>query len=278
MIPAKQLPLCMIKMKDIVFTDSIDCISASRCQTYLSHSLCTGGSCTFTFNGLPFELRPGSLMIVRKGCLVENMTPSADFTVRNICISASFVERCATRTNYAIKGQLALFLNPVMRLTEEQQAVCRRDFDWIEYRLAQTGHKFYHEQLVNAVQSAILDFFDFHATLNGEDGISSQNASILHRFLSMLEDGAYRTHREVSYYADALCVTPKYLSEVSKKASGYTANYWINRYATLDIARMLRDKSLTFVQISDMFNFSSPAYFSRYVQRNLGMNPTQFRE
>ena len=98
------------------------------------------------------------------------------------------------------------------------------------------------------------------------------------RFLAMLEEGTYRRIREVSYYADALCVTPKYLSEVSKRVSGYAANYWINRYTTLDIARMLRDKSLTFVQISDLFSFSSPAYFSRYVQRNLGMNPTQYRE
>lgn len=75
-----------------------------------------------------------------------------------------------------------------------------------------------------------------------------------------------------------MCVTPKYLSEVSKKKSGYPANYWINRYTALDIARLLRDKTLTFVQISDMFHFSSPAYFSRYVQLMLGVNPTRYRE
>lgn len=100
----------------------------------------------------------------------------------------------------------------------------------------------------------------------------------MNRFLTMLENGEYRKNREVAYYADCLCVTPKYLSEVSKKVSGYSANYWINRYTSLDIARLLRDKSLTFVRISDMFGSSSPAYFSRYVQRNLGMNPTEYRE
>ena len=105
-----------------------------------------------------------------------------------------------------------------------------------------------------------------------------QNASIMNRFLKMLEAGTYREHREVSYYADCLCVSPKYLSEVSKKVSGYAANYWINRYTILDITRLLRDKSLTFVQISDMFGFSSPAYFSRYVQQNLGLNPTDYRK
>lgn len=74
-----------------------------------------------------------------------------------------------------------------------------------------------------------------------------------------------------------LCVTSKYLSEVSKSACGYSANFWINRYTSLEISRLLRDKSLSFVQISDMLNFSSPAYFSRYVLHNLGVNPTEYR-
>lgn len=94
----------------------------------------------------------------------------------------------------------------------------------------------------------------------------------------MFENGDYRRHREVTHYADALCISSKYLSEVSKNVSDYTANYWINRYTTLEIARLLRDKNLTIVRISDMFRFSSPAYFSRYVRRNLGLNPTQSRE
>ena len=177
-----------------------------------------------------------------------------------------------------MKGQLALFLNPVMRLTPEQQEVCRSDFRMVEQRLADTGHHFRRDILIAAVQMLILDFFDFHSHLYSETGVSTQSAAIMNRFLSMLEDGTYRQHREVSYYADRLCVTSKYLSEVSKKVSGYAANYWINRYTALDIARLLRDKSLTFVRISDIFGFSSPAYFSRYVQRNLGVNPTEYRE
>ena len=160
-----------------------------------------------------------------------------------------------------------------MHLTPEQQIVCRRDFDSLELRIKDTEHRFYREVLINAMQAAILDFFDFHARIYGESDISTQNASVMSRFLKMLEEGTYREHREVADYADRLCVTSKYLSEVSKKVSGYAANYWINRYTILDITRLLRDKSLTFVQISDMFGFSSPAYFSRYVQQHLGMKP-----
>lgn len=248
------------------------------CNEYLVHAFCTGGLCRFSFNGREFELHEGDLMIVRKGKLIEWMHPSADFKVKIIYISSDFIGLCTPQSNYGTKGQIALFLNPVMHLTSEQQDVCRSDFRMVEQRLADTGHHFHRDMLIAVIQMLILDFFDFHSHLYEETDISTQTAVIMNRFLSMLEDGTYRTHREVSYYADRLCVTSKYLSEVSKKVSGCSANYWINRYTAIDIARLLKDKSLTFVNISDMFGFSSAAYFSRYVQRNLGMNPTEYRD
>ena len=265
-------------LKDVIITDKIQDIRSGRYESYLAHALCLGGKCRFKFNGNEFELHESDLMIVRKGELLDDIQFSEDFAVKVLYVTAPFIELCTPQTNYGVKGQLSLFLNPVMRLDEGQRFVCERDFRWIEYRLHQTNHAFYRELLINAVQSAILDFFDFHAAINRESTISTQNAILMNRFLEMLENGDFRSNREVSYYADALCVTPKYLSEVTKAVSGYTANYWITRYTSLDIARLLRDKSLTFVQISDMFHFSSPAYFSRYVQRTLGLNPSQYRE
>ena len=60
--------------------------------------------------------------------------------------------------------------------------------------------------------------------------------------------------------------------------SGLPANYWITRYAALDISRLLRDRRLSFSDISDMFGFSSLSHFTRYVQNNLGAKPSELRE
>ena len=263
---------------DIIVTDLLGVVPTDSDEEYLAHLLCLGGTCRYRFNEQDFEMHAGDLSIIRKRKLVERVEPSDDFHCKIIYAKPGFVELCTPQSNYGMKGSLALFLNPVMHLTPEQQIVCRRDIERLEERIADTEHRFYRETLVNAMQAAILDFFDFHARLYGESDISTQNASIMNRFLKMLEEGTYREHREVTYYADCLCVTSKYLSEVSKKVSGYAANYWINRYTILDITRLLRDKSQTFVQISDTFGFSSPAYFSRYVQQNLGIKPSDYRE
>ncbi|WP_456094966.1 helix-turn-helix domain-containing protein [Paraprevotella xylaniphila] len=268
----------MDEWKDIIVTDTLGVIRTDIEEEYLAHLFCLGGTCKFVFNGKEFELHPGDLSIVRRRSMIEKIRPADDFQCKIIYAKPGFIELSTPQSNYATKGQLSLFNNPIIHLTPEQQIVCKRDFDILEQRIKDTEHRFYRETLINAMQTAILDFFDFHARFYGESDISAQNASIMNRFLSMLEEGAYREHREVTYYADRLCVTSKYLSEVSKKASGYAANYWINRYTALDISRQLRNKSLTFVQISDMFGFSSPAYFSRYVQQNLGVKPSDYRE
>lgn len=267
----------MGETENIIITDTLTGLGTDVYSNYLAHALCLSGTCRLEYNGQERELHAGDLMIVRKGKLVERIRPSEDFRVKVIYITSGFIVLSTPQSNYGMKGQLSLFLNPIMHLTAEQQELCFHDFELVEQRLRNTDHHFYRDMLIASIQMLILDFFDFHSHLYGEDNISTQNASIMSRFLNMLENGTYREHREVTYYADCLCVTSKYLSEVSKKVSGYTANYWINRYTTLDISRLLRDKSLTFVRISDMFGFSSPAYFSRYVQQHLGVNPTEYR-
>ena len=267
----------MEQQKDIIISNTLSGISTEEYKGYLGHALCFDGSCRIVFNGKKFEMKRGDLMIVRQGRLVQSVKAAGDFRVTVIYVAAPFIELCTPQSNYGMKGQLALFLNPIMHLTEEQFEQCCRNFENLQRRMAQTAHHFYRDMLINKVQSLIIDFFDFHASLYQEQDVSTQYATLMSRFLSLLESGEYRQHREVTWYADKLCVTSKYLSEVSKSVSGYAANFWINRYTVLDISRLLRDKSLTFVQISDMFGFSSPAYFSRYVSHNLGVRPTDYR-
>ncbi|WP_455634251.1 AraC family transcriptional regulator [Parabacteroides sp.] len=264
--------------RNVIISDSLNGLGTDAYKEYLFHALCLGGSCRFEFNGNLFELHAGDCMIVRKGKLVEKILPSADFKVKVIYVTPQFIELCTPQSNYGMKGQLSLFFNPVMRLDREQREICKSDFENVEFRLKNEDHHFYRDMMINAIQTMILDFFDFHSHIYVTANISTQYASIMSRFLQMLEDGVYRQHRDVSFYASELCVTPKYLSEVSKKVSGYAANYWINRYTILDISRLLRDKSLSFVYISDLFGFSSPSYFSRYVQHNLGIKSTDYRE
>ena len=56
--------------------------------------------------------------------------------------------------------------------------------------------------------------------------ITSQQHQLMEEFMAMLERGDFRQNRDIGYYADKLCVTSKYLSEVCKKVSGLPAAFW----------------------------------------------------
>ena len=277
-------------IQHIIIDNTLKRIGETAFADYLCHAYCYGGHCTFERprvggqgpgmrNGQTFRFEAGDCMIIaRRGDLVMNLQESDDFQVDVIYVTQKFIELSTPQSNYGMRGQLSLFQNPIMKLTLEQQTVCRMNFEAVKRRLAQTGHCFRHDALRNAIECMIIDFFDFHAQLYPADKISSQQHQLMEEFMVMLERGDFRQNRDIGYYADKLCVTSKYLSEVCKKVSGLPAAFWITRYTSLDISRLLRDRRLSFTDISDMFGFSSLSHFSRYVQTNLGAKPSDFRE
>lgn len=263
---------------NIIVEQSLSSIGRGELADYLAHAYCHEGSCTFTFNHKEFTMKTGDCMIVRRSNLVNNIRPGETFRVEVIYVTPEFIQLSAPQSNYGTKGGIMLFENPIMHLTPEQQSRCVLDFESIKRRLALTEHRFHRDAMINAVQCMIIDFYDFHAQLFAEGNITSKYALIMNGFIALLEQGDYRHNREIGYYADKLCITTKYLSEVSKKISGFPANYWIVRYTTLDILNQLRDKRKTLKELSEYYNFPSTSYFNRYVQKYLHVAPGDLRK
>ena len=255
-------------------------LNSKGTEEMVAHILCYRGTFDFTFDDRPFTLSPHTAMIVRIQKLLDNKKASDDQAVRCVYIKVPYLEYCSPKNNYGIKGSLSLYRNPVMRLTDKQFELLDMDYRCLEFRYGNDGHRFQDDIIYCCTQTLFLDFFDARASEcdDDKDVVSEQTASVIGRFFQLLNEGNYVKHREVTWYADRLFVTSKYLSEVCKNVSGKAANYWINRYATIHIRRLLRERDLTFTQIADMFEFSSPAYFSRFVQKNLGTSPSEFRQ
>lgn len=264
---------------DIILSDSLADVAQMQQRGYITHALCLSGSCTFRLGARGHTLNAGDCLIVpQQSLLLGDYLPTDDFRIEVIYVSAPFTEVASPQSNYGMRGHLALFENPVMHLTAEQQKVCALNFDYLRHRLALSHHNFHRDAMLNAVQCMIIDFFDFHVELYGERHVSTQQALLMQQFMSLLERGEFVQHRDVTHYADALCVTPKYLSEVCRQVSGQSAMYWIARFTALDISRTLRNRALTIDEISDYYGFSSTNYFVRYVQKHLGAAPTALRE
>ncbi len=89
--------------------------------------------------------------------------------------------------------------------------------------------------------------------------------------------GISRTEREVSYYAERLNVSPKYLSATVKRVTGHSVSSYINRATVPILKGLLDDERLSLTQIADRMNFTSLSYFSRYCTKHLGQSPSEYR-
>jgi AraC-like DNA-binding protein len=86
----------------------------------------------------------------------------------------------------------------------------------------------------------------------------------------------HRESHEVGFYADKLCLTPKYLSTVIKASTGKTAYEWINDYVILE-AKALLKSDMTVQQISDSLSFPNQSFFGQSFKRHTGMSPSEYR-
>ena len=106
---------------------------------------------------------------------------------------------------------------------------------------------------------------------------SDFTASLFLRFLTLVQQNVL-TEREVAWYADRLCITPKYLSQVCRTMTGLPASQWIQFYSSFELVSLLNDTSKTLSEISDLMNFENISHFSRYVKKMLGKSPSEYRQ
>lgn len=99
---------------------------------------------------------------------------------------------------------------------------------------------------------------------------------LVYKFLNLVTEH-YSTNREVSFYADKLCISPKYLTMVVHDVTGKSAKECIVEHTLLEIKSLLRDASLDIKDVVRLARFSSQSLLSRFSEsirgcrrRNIG--------
>lgn len=110
-----------------------------------------------------------------------------------------------------------------------------------------------------------------------EHHTSNRHEGLFKAFMDALYKD-FRQERSVIYYADKLCVTPKYLSSVIFEVSGKHATEWINTLVINECKSMLSTSHYSIKEICDQLNFSNQSFFAKYFKQHTGMSPRDFRQ
>ena len=264
--------------QQIVYTEDISEAMSDRYLDCCLHLVVLEGEASFALDGVTYHVRPNDCIIKPGASPITDISTTDAFRMRGVVISNEYLRTAQPKTHYEVKGMMSMLDNPVMPMLPTDTERIVSDIEDIRRRHELPFHLFQHETVRRAVELMILDMYDIHARDHADDiRDASQSVRILRQFISYLQTGMYRQERQVDYYASLLCITPKYLSEACIAASGHNASFWIDRFTSQEIARVLQEESSTMQDIADRFRFRSVNYFTRYVKRTLGMTPSDYR-
>jgi AraC-like DNA-binding protein len=83
--------------------------------------------------------------------------------------------------------------------------------------------------------------------------------------------------REISFFAEKLCITPKYLSIVTKETTGSSAKDLIDKFAITELKLQLKSTSTPLKEIAAQLNYSCETYLCKYFKKHTGITPSHYR-
>lgn len=104
----------------------------------------------------------------------------------------------------------------------------------------------------------------------------SRRVLYTHEFVRLVRK-YFRMEHSVRFYANKLCISPKYLSLVVKETSGRTAAEIIDEYLLLEAKNLLRFSGKNIQQVAYELNFSNQSSFGKYFKHLTGLSPSEFQ-
>lgn len=99
----------------------------------------------------------------------------------------------------------------------------------------------------------------------------------IEKFAALVNVG-FKLHHATRYYADKLCITPNYLNELIKDATGSSAKQYIQHKIVLEAQKMLIYTDLQVSEIAGELGFDDLSYFIRLFRKQTGFPPLVYKK
>jgi AraC-like DNA-binding protein len=234
------------------------------------------GSAELMVNMKKFHVQAPAVLIVMNDQIYQPLGHSDDLRSKVILMSRAFSDNLFINSGDIMPLQSVILKNPVMEMANEENVFGQ--FYQLLLNVTSSPHAEYKIEVARHLTLSMFYGYSSHKHQVMEaKTASTRQEEIYEDFISLLEKH-YRTEREIGFYADRLCITPKYLSSTLKELTGRTALELIEEYAISECKALLLSTRMTIQQISDELNFPSQSVFGKYFKRVTGMSPKEYRK
>jgi AraC-like DNA-binding protein len=239
-------------------------------------TICLKGSIRGKLNLKDCSFSENSFFVMIPGQIIQYSHVSDDFSALFIIMSKRFFADMDLNANDAAAIFLHVKENPIMPVVQEDMELLL-DFYHILKKIVKRVH---NPNRLEMVQLLVKGFFlgdsNIQQYCHADTVLKSRKEIISDLFYDKVLKH-YRESREVSFYADKLCLTPKYLSDVIKDVAGKTAVEWINDYVILEAQSLLKSTNMNIQEISYTLGFPNQSFFGKFFKKHTGMSPKEYR-
>ncbi len=272
---------------NIYFGTDLDAYIRQRAydESYIIIIFCEKGNMTMDINGVQYQVTANDLTLCNPTSLQGHYTHDSRFQCGFVAVMSrslnDVVYLSIRRDNRWWKKAQYLAEHPVLHLTKRQVELI------LTFRKLRNIYSEYEttparmrtlEVISQACISEMLSWVEELLQSTDEEQHSfSQQEVIFRKFIELLTT-THGTRREVTWFADQLAITPKYLSAICRNISKESTISIITKITTQEIKHLILTTDLTAKEISTRLEFNNLSFFCKYVKHNLGMSVSQYRK
>lgn len=227
--------------------------------------LVRGGESRYYVGGTPYDARRGDLFIFNSR-VVHDEPSGPEQPVATSSLALGGLSVPGLRENALIPEDAS----PVCRLSEQQARRLERLYDVLYDELTAGNDDGAHHLLM-----AILTLVEQFRAALAEGGAADANA--LARRIKDYIDRHFAEEFSLQQMADALHVSPYYLSHVCKEATGYSPLQYVLRRRIGEAQTLLITTDLPVTRIAAQVGYDNPSHFNAQFAKAVGMAPRTFR-
>ncbi len=240
--------------------------------------ICTRGTAEVEVNLKVYEAKPNAMLMSTPFHVMRIYNQSEDFLCRFVVFSKAFLTE--TNNNSHFLETFSYFRNdsiPTVNLEQSDAAMLLDIYQLIQKKVQREEHP-YRVEIARSILSTLLYEVEAiykkqYAIINNKMTRKQELNSLFHNLVFK----HYREHRNVQFYADALFVSPKHLTETIKEVSGKTAGEWIDDAVILEAKVLLRNHDVTIAEVANDIHFPDQSSFGKYFKKHTSFSPTEYR-
>jgi AraC-like DNA-binding protein len=240
--------------------------------------ICTRGTARVEVNLQVYDAMPNAMLLATPFHVLRIYNSSDDFLCRFVVFSKAFLTENSVNSHFL--ESFSYFNSssiPVIYPDNEDARMILEIYLLIQKKLEREGHPYDVEISRSILMTLLYEvqaiYEKQHIIIKGKQ-TRKQELNVLFQGLVFHR---YKEHRNVQYYADELCVSPKHLTETVKEVTGRTAGEWIDDAVVLEAKVLLRNHDISIARVAEDINFPDQSSFGKYFKKHTGMSPSDYR-